>query len=140
MRFVCFCAVLGITSLASIGNMPEPAQAEGRLHTCVPNSYMPSMYYPQPYTHAPGYPPAQPTKFVTVGVYDNYFVPKTLNVQPGMTVRWVNYGRACASVSAPKWRRNNSSASAVTRSWPYDGSCPVLTAAIAVSTSACTPA
>jgi plastocyanin len=29
----------------------------------------------------------------TVGVYDNRFSPQSINVQPGTTIRWVNYGQ-----------------------------------------------
>jgi len=76
---------------------------------CVPTYYAPPvyyaprvyaappMYYAGPrYTYQPSYAPgyaARPTTAVTVGAYDNYFEPKTINVQPGTTVRWMNYGK-----------------------------------------------
>jgi mono/diheme cytochrome c family protein len=54
----------------------------------------------QPY-NAPRYPPVTPpAKFITVGTYDNYFVPKTITIQSGMTVRWVNYGRNVHTVTS----------------------------------------
>jgi plastocyanin len=43
---------------------------------------------------------ASPATVVTVGLYDNYFQPRTLNVQPGTTVKWVNYGRHTHTVTA----------------------------------------
>jgi plastocyanin len=52
-----------------------------------------------------GYSPRQPsagkpTTTATVGAYDNQFSPQTINVQPGTTVRWVNYGRHSHTVTA----------------------------------------
>jgi plastocyanin len=44
--------------------------------------------------------PAKPTTVSTVGAYDNRFSPQTLNVQPGTTVRWVNYGHHAHTVTA----------------------------------------
>jgi plastocyanin len=35
-----------------------------------------------------------------VGAYDNRFSPQTINVQPGTTVRWVNYGQHPHTVTA----------------------------------------
>src|SRR5438445_7405726 len=66
------------------------------------------MYHSQPHAYqppsAPGYQAAQPAKFITVGAYDNYFVPKMINIEPGMTVRWVNYGRHMHTVTAADGR------------------------------------
>jgi plastocyanin len=44
--------------------------------------------------------PAKPTTETTVGVYDNQFTPQTINVQPGTTIRWVNYGQHVHTVTA----------------------------------------
>jgi plastocyanin len=44
--------------------------------------------------------PAEPTTTATVGAYDNRFEPQTINVQPGTTVRWVNYGQHAHTVTA----------------------------------------
>lgn len=64
--------------------------------------YAPPMYGQPPYSHRPYAPayPARPTTVATVGAYDNYFEPKTINVQPGTTVRWVNKGRHPHTVTA----------------------------------------
>jgi len=43
---------------------------------------------------------AAPTTTATVGAYDNRFEPITINVQPGTTVRWVNYGHHSHTVTA----------------------------------------
>jgi plastocyanin len=75
----------------------------------------PSVYYVRPiYCEPPSYQqsdasghsrsqqpsPAQPTTTATVGAYDNRFLPQTLNVQPGTTVRWVNYGQHNHTITA----------------------------------------
>lgn len=75
----------------------------------------PCVDYSQPMSYEPSYsdrPPdaggystdqpraSQPTTTVTVGAYDNRFEPQTINVQPGTTVRWVNYGRHAHTVTA----------------------------------------
>jgi plastocyanin len=44
--------------------------------------------------------PSQPTTTATVGAYNNRFEPQTINVQPGTTVRWVNYGEHPHTVTA----------------------------------------
>jgi plastocyanin len=65
---------------------------------CEPSySYQPS--------DAGGYSSEQPgraraTTTATVGAYDNRFSPQTINVQPGTTVRWVNYGQHPHTVTA----------------------------------------
>lgn len=112
MRFLCITAILvGLTALCLT---PESAQARGR-RGCRPPRYAPPIYFappmyaaPRVYSVPPMYAPpryaeprayaqaplqARPTTTVTVGAYDNYFEPKTLNVQPGTTVKWVNYGQ-----------------------------------------------
>jgi plastocyanin len=63
----------------------------------------PSSSYQQPaareYSSEPS-STARPTTIVTVGAYDNRFEPQTINVQPGTTVRWVNYGQHPHTVTA----------------------------------------
>src|SRR5687768_7807035 len=44
--------------------------------------------------------PPTPTTMVSVGAYDNYFEPKTIHVQPGTTVRWMNKGHHGHTVTA----------------------------------------
>jgi plastocyanin len=44
--------------------------------------------------------PAKAATTVNVGAYDNRFSPQTVNVQPGTTVRWVNYGQHPHTVTA----------------------------------------
>jgi plastocyanin len=44
--------------------------------------------------------PAKPSTISTVGTYDNRFTPANLNVQPGTTVRWVNYGQHNHTITA----------------------------------------
>jgi plastocyanin len=36
----------------------------------------------------------------TVGAYDNRFSPQTITVQPGTTVKWVNYGQHNHTITA----------------------------------------
>ena len=43
---------------------------------------------------------AEPTTTTTVGAYDNRFTPQSINVQPGTTVRWVNYGHHAHTATA----------------------------------------
>jgi plastocyanin len=47
---------------------------------------------------------AAPTTTATVGAYDNRFEPSTINVQPGTTVRWINYGKHSHTVTATDGR------------------------------------
>jgi plastocyanin len=71
-------------------------------------SYQPSRpMYGQPYSAAPlpapsrSAPPArQPTTVVNVVMNDNNFQPKSINVQPGTTVRWTNGGTHAHTVTA----------------------------------------
>jgi plastocyanin len=69
-----------------------------------PQTYHARPMYQQPYGHppayAPGYSSPRPTTAINVGAYDNYFEPRTLNVQPGTTVRWVNYDKHSHTVTA----------------------------------------
>jgi len=44
--------------------------------------------------------PAKPTTVTIVGAHDNRFSPQTINVQPGTTVRWVNYGHHAHTITA----------------------------------------
>jgi plastocyanin len=70
--------------------------------SCVQTYYAPQVYYAPPmhsqrqYGSQPSYSqrraPARPTTTITVQAYDNYFEPKTINAQPGTTIRWVNRG------------------------------------------------
>jgi plastocyanin len=46
----------------------------------------------------PAYP--RPGATATVGAYDNYFQPTTINVPPGTTVRWMNYGMHSHTVTS----------------------------------------
>ena len=67
--------------------------------------YCPPMYYqPRVYYAPPGYSAARPTTTASVGAYDDYFQPKTINVQPGTTVRWVNYGKHTHTVTSKDGR------------------------------------
>ncbi len=83
-----------------------------------PSGYAQQTYAPQ--TDAPQtshYPdararpsaPRRPTTTATVNAYDNYFEPKTINVQPGTTVRFVNRGRHAHTVTAgdDRWDSGN---------------------------------
>jgi plastocyanin len=67
-------------------------------------TYAPQMYaqqsYRLPQTRLPTLPPQRPTTTAMVAAFDNYFEPKTINVQPGTTVRWVNRGRHAHTVTA----------------------------------------
>jgi plastocyanin len=67
-------------------------------------AYAPPMHYEQrqsaPPSYAPRTSPARAATSVTVAAYDNYFEPKTVNIQPGTTVRWVNRGKHAHTVTA----------------------------------------
>jgi len=69
-----------------------------------PVYYSPAPVYRQPvayYTpYTPSYQPPQSITDVTVGVYDSYFQPPTVNVLPGTTVRWMNYSHRMHTVTA----------------------------------------
>jgi len=57
-------------------------------------------------TELVGYPPPLPQPYrpppvVTIGVYDNYFLPASMNVAPGTLVRWDNLGRHHHTVTFP---------------------------------------
>ena len=47
----------------------------------------------------PGTTTSQPGTTVTVNAQDDYFEPKTLNIQPGATVTWVNRGQHAHTVT-----------------------------------------
>jgi plastocyanin len=85
-------------------------------------SYAQPMYYPQQMSYSsPMYSSSQmynqqpssasrsaagrDTMTVTVGVFDNYFYPKSISVEPGTTVNWINLGRHTHTVTAldGKW-------------------------------------
>jgi plastocyanin len=92
---------------------PEPVQAHDRgfcrgyhsapMYHSPRMNYAPPMYQ-QRYSYQPSYAPRysrmRPTTTISVAAYDNYFEPKTINVQPGTTVRWMNYGRHAHTVTA----------------------------------------
>src|SRR5438477_12070717 len=105
MRLVYVFAALGIGSFAAVSLAPEPVQACGRRshggpvyyqpapaycqpYYAPPMSYQPGVYYAPPTYYRPGSYQPKPTTTVKVGAYDDYFEPKTINVQPGTTVRW----------------------------------------------------
>jgi plastocyanin len=54
---------------------------------------------PQPMPGGPGTTPAQPAATHTVTAQDDLFEPKTLNIQPGATVTWVNRGKHAHTVT-----------------------------------------
>jgi plastocyanin len=125
MHFRYIPVALGITSLALLCLIPDRAQAHGRRSSYGPVSYAPApvvyhepcrpaydappMYHAPCVSHAPpmyrqpSYGPgssARPTTTITVGAYDNSFEPKRIHVQPGTTVRWVNYGKHTHTVTS----------------------------------------
>jgi plastocyanin len=75
--------------------------------TCQPIYYVPMCHAPSVDYGPPTYIPqprsydrsqtrtrsSKPTTVTTVVAYDNYFEPKSINVRPGTTVRWVNKGK-----------------------------------------------
>jgi plastocyanin len=65
---------------------------------CQPSSSYQSLRRSEYSTGRPA--PAKPTTTVTVGAYDNRFEPKTINVELGTTVRWVNYGQHAHTITA----------------------------------------
>jgi plastocyanin len=101
-------AALGIASLALLCLTPDSAQGHGRrYHGPVYSAPAPVVYYQPcpPVYHAPPMSPApgSPAKprTVTVGAYDKRgFDPKEINVAPGTTVRWVNYGQERHTVTS----------------------------------------
>jgi plastocyanin len=73
----------------------------GPVYYCPPPVYYaPPVYHRPMYYSAPSY--VRPTpKAVTVGAYDKVgFKPKSINVEPGTTVRWVNYGEERHTVTS----------------------------------------
>jgi plastocyanin len=124
MRDLNVSVALGIAALAAACLTPAPAPADEcpfsggaagyaaapvvRYQTRVTAYAAPPVYYLRSYAYAPPYAPApaaaRPTTAVTVGAYDNHFGPTTITVQPGTTVRWVNYGRHTHTVTAADGR------------------------------------
>jgi len=121
MRFLYVFTALFMGSFASLALAPEPAQACDRGFYGGPVYYQPTfVYYRQPYYascqprgyyappmyNQPSYGPSQagPTTTIRIGAYDNYFEPKSVQVQPGTTVRWVNYGRHVHTVTSSDGR------------------------------------
>jgi plastocyanin len=45
-------------------------------------------------------PAAPPATTISIAAYDNYFHPRTVHVQPGTTVRWLNNGRHTHTITA----------------------------------------
>jgi plastocyanin len=80
--------------------------AEGRGRRNCGGGYAPVYYPPPPNYYMPNYypprqpmPPARPE--VEVGAIDGKgFEPKTVNVAPGTTVRWVNHGKERHTVTS----------------------------------------
>src|SRR5262249_9388764 len=73
-----------------------------------PTYYPPRVYYAPPTYYPPSYAPrpyqAGPTTTVRVGAYDDAFQPGAINVQPGTTVLFVNYGRHTHTVTSKDGR------------------------------------
>jgi plastocyanin len=61
------------------------------------NSQLP---YNSPQARVPALPPQRPTTTAMVVAFDNYYEPKTINVQPGTTLRWLNRGKHAHTVTA----------------------------------------
>jgi len=117
MRFHYVLTVLFIGSFALLSLTPEQAQGCGPRFYGGPVYYQPMpvyygysyycppvYYHPRVYYAPPGYSPMRPAPTVTVGAYDDYFRPKTVNVQPGTTVRWVNNGKHIHTVTSKDGR------------------------------------
>ncbi|MFL5243009.1 MAG: hypothetical protein ACJ8FY_12950 [Gemmataceae bacterium] len=69
MRRLYLSALLGIGSLALLCSVPE-------------ENYSQSFYGRDSLSKAP----------VAIAVYDNYFLPRTVTIRPGVMVEWTNYG------------------------------------------------
>jgi plastocyanin len=110
-------AALGLGALAVVSATPGPADAchqrgrgSGYGYGAPPPMYYqpgPPMYRPGPmylapgaYPMAPAPPVAGPMTTVSVSVEDNQFKPAMLNIQPGTTVRFGNYGKTTHTVTA----------------------------------------
>src|SRR5207237_936093 len=104
MRFPCAFVVLSLGSLAALSLAPEAAQGCHRRFHGAPVYYQPMpVIYCQPYYPPPMYPQpphARPGMSISVGAYDDYFRPGTIQVRPGTTVRFVNYGRHVHTVTS----------------------------------------
>ena len=109
MRFRILLA-LGVGLPGLVAAVPREAWAcdppfyGSRIYYPAPRFYFAAPMYQQPYGYPPAYAPRysspRPTTDVTVGAYDNCFEPATITVQPGTTVRWVNYGKRTHTVTA----------------------------------------
>jgi plastocyanin len=112
-----------------MGTVPLPGRAGGADMPYAPGvPYGAPMYQPQPYAYppstapcppgqpispsaltspppqsmpsaAPGAAPVQPAATHTVNAQDDVFEPKTLTIQPGATVTWVNRGQHAHTVT-----------------------------------------
>jgi plastocyanin len=109
--------LLGLAAVppGEVGACPPGFYGGVVYYSAAPVYYPPAYYAPRAYYAAPmyqrpyGYPPAYgpraaapagPATTVSVGAYDNYFEPRTITVQPGTTVRWVNQGKHPHTVTA----------------------------------------
>jgi len=81
---------LGSVTLPALA--PEPAQACHRNFYGGAVSYQPGPFYPPC--------PARPPMVLSIGAYDDYFQPGTINVPPGTVIRFVNYGRHTHTVTS----------------------------------------
>lgn len=81
---------------------PCPAPA-GPLFSVPPDSFPAAPAVPAAGELAPTTSPTAPgtpAETVTVGVFDNYFEPKTITVAPGTAVRWTNRGRGRHTITS----------------------------------------
>jgi plastocyanin len=126
MRSLYLAVALGIGVLGFLSVAPQESQAHGRRFyaggfygpvvttyyyaPCPPVYYAPPAYYypaplyrqPAPYyaPYMPSFRQPRPTAVTSVGAYDDYFEPRTINVVPGTTVRWVNYGKHIHTITS----------------------------------------
>jgi plastocyanin len=111
MRFFHFFSTLFIASFTLLSVLPEPVQSCDRRFRGGPVYYQPMpAYYHQPYyapplyhqpAYAPGHAQPMPAATVDVSAIDKVgFKPKTINVAPGTTVRWVNQGKEPHTVTS----------------------------------------
>src|SRR5947208_16998079 len=91
MRSVLLLALIGAVALGLVG----VALISGSTVTACPPGYYAQPAYGGTYGTAGAYgaPPMRPMTAAVIGAYDDYFGPQRIDVQPGATVRGVNYGR-----------------------------------------------
>ena len=122
-----FVAAAAIASIAALCLTPEPLEAHGRgfyrghayyhsapvvyyraptMHYASRVYYAPPVHYRQPHacSYQPSYAPdysSMSRATATVAAYDKVgFKPQTINVAPGTTVHWVNYGKELHTVTS----------------------------------------